>query len=135
MFQPKSGLPEVRILANPVVVVDNYFNLTMAKADLLLAPKHYPAPIYRYALQDMTLIWHMFGGTDFCSKKVDKAVQFQASEKYDDKTIKIIFSLCDNLQNLFENKCMLYFCLIRCIIIVSIYIFSIFILYLSLDYL
>lgn len=66
MSQPKGSLPEVRTLCkSPVRVVDNHFSVPVGKADLLKAPKHYPDPVYRYTLREMTIIWHMYGGLDF----------------------------------------------------------------------
>uniref|UniRef100_A0A1B6D799 Autophagy-related protein 2 n=1 Tax=Clastoptera arizonana TaxID=38151 RepID=A0A1B6D799_9HEMI len=63
---PKGSLPEIRSLCtSPVHLVDNHFSLPVGKADLLKAPKHYPDPLYRYTLREMTIIWHMYGGTDF----------------------------------------------------------------------
>lgn len=35
---------------------------------MLQAPKEYPIPVVRYTLREMTLIWHIYGGTDFNSK-------------------------------------------------------------------
>lgn len=63
---PKGALPEVRPLTmSPVRVVDNHFSVPVGKADLLKAPKHFPAPVYRYTLREMTVVWHMYGGLDF----------------------------------------------------------------------
>lgn len=50
---------------SPVRVVDNHFSVPVGKADLLKAPKHFPAPVYRYTLREMTIVWHMYGGLDF----------------------------------------------------------------------
>ncbi|XP_071454260.1 autophagy-related protein 2 homolog A [Hetaerina americana] len=62
----RTGEPEVRVLGHePIRVVDNHFYIPAGKADLLRAPSHYPAPILRYALREMTLIWHLYGGHDF----------------------------------------------------------------------
>ncbi|KAL1129547.1 hypothetical protein AAG570_012492 [Ranatra chinensis] len=70
---PQSGLPEVRVItATPILIVDNHFGVAFGKVDMLSPPKHYPTPIYRYTLRDMTLIWHMYGGQDFNIKYVNK---------------------------------------------------------------
>ncbi|XP_046401930.1 autophagy-related protein 2 homolog B isoform X2 [Ischnura elegans] len=62
----RTGEPEVRVLSRePIRVVDNHFYIPAGKADLLRAPSHYPAPVLRYALREMTLIWHLYGGHDF----------------------------------------------------------------------
>ncbi|XP_063242394.1 autophagy-related protein 2 homolog A [Bacillus rossius redtenbacheri] len=62
----KNGLPEVRALGSePVRIVDNHFFTPAGKTDLLQAPRHYPPPVLRYTLREMTLVWHMYGGSDF----------------------------------------------------------------------
>ncbi|GBP70052.1 Autophagy-related protein 2 homolog A [Eumeta japonica] len=61
-------------LAEPIVkwygsgttpIIDNHFTIPVAKTDVLKAPKNFPAPVLRYTLCDMSVIWHMFGGNDF----------------------------------------------------------------------
>lgn len=49
----------------PVRLVDNHFSIPLRKADLLRSPKHYPQPVLRYMLREMSLVWHMYGGSDF----------------------------------------------------------------------
>lgn len=49
-------------------LINNYFNAPVGKIDVLQAPKEYPIPVVRYTLREMTLIWHMYGGTDFGTK-------------------------------------------------------------------
>ncbi|XP_076030640.1 autophagy-related 2 [Oratosquilla oratoria] len=61
-----SGEPQVKILTNePVVVQDNHFFVPLSKFDQLRAPKHFPKPSFRYTLNELTLVWHMYGGSDF----------------------------------------------------------------------
>lgn len=49
-------------------LVNNYFKAPVGKIDMLQAPKDYPVPVVRYTLREMTLIWHIYGGTDFGTK-------------------------------------------------------------------
>lgn len=73
---PRTGLPEVRWLSNePLRVVDNHFPLPMGKVDMLKAPKNFPAPVLKYTLCEMTLIWHMYGGKDFGEPQQSKSVK------------------------------------------------------------
>lgn len=61
-----SGEPQVRVLTeDPVVIVDNHFSVPLGKVDQLRAPKHFPAAVLKYTLQELTIVWHMFGGSDF----------------------------------------------------------------------
>lgn len=63
---PKSGFPEIKWLtSDPVRIVENHFGVPIGKTDLLRSPKHYPTPVMRYTLCDMTIVWHMYGGNDF----------------------------------------------------------------------
>lgn len=51
----------------------------MGKTDLLKPPKHYPIPVLRYTLCEMSLIWYMYGGSDFkteVNEKSEKRVNF-----------------------------------------------------------
>jgi hypothetical protein len=61
----------VRILTDTQIrLVNNYFKPPVGKIDMLQAPKEYPTPVVRYTLREMTLIWHIYGGTDFGTKTI-----------------------------------------------------------------
>ncbi|XP_014472680.1 PREDICTED: autophagy-related protein 2 homolog A isoform X2 [Dinoponera quadriceps] len=65
-IMPRCGVPEVRWLCQESLrIVDNHFYVPVGKADLLQAPPNFPAPVLKYTLCEMTLIWHMYGGRDF----------------------------------------------------------------------
>lgn len=87
---PKSGLPEINWLtSDPIRVVDNHFGIPIGKTDLLKSPKHYPTPIMRYTLCDMTIVWHMYGGNDFTlpdSSDKKKTVNFSETQFTDTVT-------------------------------------------------
>ncbi|CAH1390573.1 unnamed protein product [Nezara viridula] len=74
--------PIVRILTNdPIVIIDNYFTVSPGKIDHLLAPKHYPSPVYIYTLSDINVVWHMFGGNDFsCTTVAKKNISFDLTD-------------------------------------------------------
>lgn len=78
-FLQKNGVPEIRWLTNdPVRVIENHFSIPLGKTDVLKPPKHFPVPIMRYTLCEMTVVWHMYGGNDFrpLSKEKKKTVNF-----------------------------------------------------------
>lgn len=60
----------------PLHITDNHFSVPIGKTDMLKPPAHFPIPVYRYTLREMTIVWHMYGGNDFrkhdpdASKKV-----------------------------------------------------------------
>uniref|UniRef100_A0A224XCK3 Autophagy-related protein 2 n=1 Tax=Panstrongylus lignarius TaxID=156445 RepID=A0A224XCK3_9HEMI len=74
----ENGRPVIRLLTDqPVRIVDNHFSMCVGRTDSLLSPKYYPIPVSKYTLTDMTLVWHMYGGSDFCQPK--KNVNFEQS--------------------------------------------------------
>ena len=65
-IMPRHGVPEVRWLCQESLrIIDNHFAIPLGKTDLLKAPRHFPPPVLRYTLCEMSLIWHMYGGKDF----------------------------------------------------------------------
>jgi len=73
---PRYGVPEVRSLCQePLRIVDNHFFVPSGKTDLLQTPPNYPAPVLKYTLCEMTLIWHMYGGNDFDSSQTSSSTK------------------------------------------------------------
>ncbi|XP_060533459.1 autophagy-related protein 2 homolog B isoform X2 [Cylas formicarius] len=63
---PKDGVSEIQWLTDePVRVIENHFCSPIGKRDLLQPPKHFPTPVVRYTLCEMTVVWQMYGGNDF----------------------------------------------------------------------
>jgi autophagy-related protein 2 len=72
--QPKHGEPEARVLTEePIRLIENYFCPPAGKMDILKAPKHYPRPVMKYSLQEMTIVWHLYGGSDFSNSPSRKS--------------------------------------------------------------
>uniref|UniRef100_A0A146KUZ5 Autophagy-related protein 2 n=1 Tax=Lygus hesperus TaxID=30085 RepID=A0A146KUZ5_LYGHE len=80
--KPDGEQPAIHVLIeNPVEIIENHFNITVGKSDLLRTPKSYPNPSYKYALSDMNVVWHMYGGKDFRPKSQNKKnVKFEKRE-------------------------------------------------------
>lgn len=73
LHQPRDGKPEVKIFTDePIEIKDNYFSLPHGKTDLLKAPDHFPNAEYRYTLKELTIVWHMYGGSDFSDTPVQQ---------------------------------------------------------------
>lgn len=69
-FQSNTKVPEVRLLTQePIKMVDNHFTVPLGKEDVLKAPKNYPVPVSKYTLREMSIVWHMYGGSDFASSE------------------------------------------------------------------
>ncbi len=70
MFQPRDGQAVVHLLTDePIEVRQNHFSVPLGKADVLKAPENFPSAVYRYTLSEMSLVWHMYGGSDFSETK------------------------------------------------------------------
>lgn len=58
--------PVIKWFTNePVPMIENHFTVPAAKSDVLKAPKSFPTPVLRYTLYEMSITWHMYGGSDF----------------------------------------------------------------------
>ncbi|KAI5741739.1 hypothetical protein M8J76_016678 [Diaphorina citri] len=61
--------PEVHVLiTSPIKLIDNHFSTPLGKTDLLQPPKHFPTPLQRYTLRETTIIWSLYGGSDFAEE-------------------------------------------------------------------
>ncbi|XP_076166580.1 autophagy-related 2 isoform X3 [Ptiloglossa arizonensis] len=90
-IMPRHGVPEVRWLCQESLrIIDNHFAIPLGKTDLLKAPRHFPTPILRYTLCEMTLIWHMYGGRDFetSSSTIKKYVTINDNENFPNSAIQ-----------------------------------------------
>ncbi|XP_014319403.1 autophagy-related protein 2 homolog B [Myotis lucifugus] len=64
--QEKEEEPVVKIMAEDAIVIrDNYFSLPVKKTDASRAPLHFPVPVVRYVVKEVSLVWHLYGGKDF----------------------------------------------------------------------
>uniref|UniRef100_A0A8C0CDH4 Autophagy related 2B n=1 Tax=Balaenoptera musculus TaxID=9771 RepID=A0A8C0CDH4_BALMU len=64
--QEKEEEPVVKIMVDDAIVIrDNYFSLPVKKTDTSKAPLHFPIPVIRYLVKEVSLVWHLFGGKDF----------------------------------------------------------------------
>ncbi|XP_066200487.1 autophagy-related protein 2 homolog B [Saccopteryx leptura] len=65
-IQEKEEEPVVKIMVDDAIVIrENYFSLPMKKTDTSRAPLHFPAPVVRYVVKEVSLVWHLYGGKDF----------------------------------------------------------------------
>uniref|UniRef100_A0A1A9W3L6 Autophagy-related protein 2 n=1 Tax=Glossina brevipalpis TaxID=37001 RepID=A0A1A9W3L6_9MUSC len=55
----------LKILSEPLEIVDNHFYIPTTSNDLLKSPDNFPMAEYRYTLCEMTFTWHLYGGQDF----------------------------------------------------------------------
>ncbi|XP_008823878.1 autophagy-related protein 2 homolog B [Nannospalax galili] len=72
LFAPKAAIqekeeePVIKIMVNDAIVIrDNYFSLPVKRTDSSKAPLHFPIPVIRYVVKEVSLVWHLYGGKDF----------------------------------------------------------------------
>ncbi|ELW47207.1 Autophagy-related protein 2 like protein B [Tupaia chinensis] len=72
LFAPKAAVqekeeePVIRIMVDDTIVIrDNHFSLPIKKTDTSKAPVHFPIPVIRYVVKEVSLVWHLYGGKDF----------------------------------------------------------------------
>lgn len=74
--KPSYDFGEADKTNEPLRIVDNHFSVPIGKPDLLKAPKGFPMAVMRYTMCEMTLTWHIYGGTDFpASESSDNATK------------------------------------------------------------
>ncbi|CAN8009581.1 unnamed protein product, partial [Ixodes pacificus] len=84
---PRSGEPRVRLLVTePIQLVENYFTVPVRKTDQLRAPKDFPPAVQKYSLREMSLVWHLYGGSDFgaANSRSANSSEKEASFREDD---------------------------------------------------
>ncbi|XP_022099406.1 autophagy-related protein 2 homolog B-like isoform X2 [Acanthaster planci] len=60
------GEPEVQCLEDtPIAIQEDHFARPLGRGDQLNAPAHFPTAVMKYTLQEMTVVWHIYGGNDF----------------------------------------------------------------------
>ena len=66
LSQEKEEEPVVKIMVDDAIVIkENYFSLPVTKTDTSKAPLHFPVPVVRYLVKEVSLVWHLYGGKDF----------------------------------------------------------------------
>ncbi|XP_038604419.1 autophagy-related protein 2 homolog B isoform X4 [Tachyglossus aculeatus] len=72
LFAPKAAVhekeeePVVKILVDDaILIIENYFSLPVKKTDTSKAPLHFPIPMIRYVVKEISIVWHLYGGKDF----------------------------------------------------------------------
>ncbi|XP_015720736.1 autophagy-related protein 2 homolog B isoform X2 [Coturnix japonica] len=74
LFAPKAAVSEKeeepvikKLVDDAIVIKENHFSQPVKKTDASKAPLHFPVPLVRYVVKEISLIWHLYGGRDFGS--------------------------------------------------------------------
>ncbi|NXP28264.1 ATG2B protein, partial [Scytalopus superciliaris] len=72
LFAPKVAVaekeeePVIKIMVDDAIIIkENHFSQPIKKTDTSKAPLHFPVPLVRYVVKEISLIWHLYGGRDF----------------------------------------------------------------------
>ncbi|KAI6067819.1 Autophagy-related protein 2-like protein B [Aix galericulata] len=72
LFAPKVAVadkeeePVIKKMVDDAIIIrENHFSQPMKKTDTSKAPLHFPVPLVRYVVKEISLIWHLYGGRDF----------------------------------------------------------------------
>ena len=53
-----------------------------SSTDQLQRPKHFPDPVTVYTLRELTITWHLYGGSDFSSSSSSSSFPSSVAEKH-----------------------------------------------------
>ncbi|KAE8586365.1 hypothetical protein XENTR_v10021645 [Xenopus tropicalis] len=74
LYAPKNSVSEKdeepsvkKLVDDNILIKENHFNLPLQKMDTSKAPLHFPVPVVRYVVKEVSLVWHLYGGKDFGS--------------------------------------------------------------------
>uniref|UniRef100_A0A8B9BHT9 Autophagy related 2B n=1 Tax=Anser brachyrhynchus TaxID=132585 RepID=A0A8B9BHT9_9AVES len=72
LFAPKVAVavrkeePVIKKMVDDAIIIrENHFSQPIKKTDTSKAPLHFPVPLVRYVVKEISLIWHLYGGRDF----------------------------------------------------------------------
>ena len=72
-FQPGNGLCEVYVLSETSVQIHGiHFAKPLERNDIFNAPAHLLVPTLRFSIQQIYLVWYIYGGSDFALLKSSK---------------------------------------------------------------
>ncbi|CAF4183246.1 unnamed protein product, partial [Rotaria sp. Silwood2] len=67
---PKNGVCEVHVLSDtPIQIYENHFAKPLERNDILNAPAHLPVPTLKFSIRQISVVWHIYGGSDFAIPK------------------------------------------------------------------
>ncbi|CAF3761845.1 unnamed protein product [Rotaria sordida] len=67
---PKNGICEVHVLSEtPIQIHENHFAKPLERNDILNAPAHLPVPTLKFSIRQISIVWHIYGGSDFAIPK------------------------------------------------------------------
>ncbi|KAJ8044621.1 Autophagy-related protein 2-like B [Holothuria leucospilota] len=65
----RDGEPTVKVLVPNISLLEDHFSKPLGRSDQLKAPAHFPDALQMYTVQELTIVWHIYGGNDFAGTK------------------------------------------------------------------
>ena len=70
LSKPENGICEVHVLGDtPIQIQENHFAKPLERNDTLNAPGHLPVPNFRFSIRQISIVWHIYGGSDFAQPR------------------------------------------------------------------
>uniref|UniRef100_A0A8C1VSX6 Autophagy related 2B n=1 Tax=Cyprinus carpio TaxID=7962 RepID=A0A8C1VSX6_CYPCA len=70
---PGSRIPEKdeepvvkKLISEPIFVREEHFSVPLEGSSSNRGPLHFPVPEIRYLIKEISVVWHLYGGKDFC---------------------------------------------------------------------
>ncbi|KTG34867.1 hypothetical protein cypCar_00040157 [Cyprinus carpio] len=70
---PGSRIPEKdeepvvkKLISEPILVREEHFSVPLEGSSSNRGPLHFPVPEIRYLIKEISVVWHLYGGKDFC---------------------------------------------------------------------
>ncbi|CAF0882237.1 unnamed protein product [Didymodactylos carnosus] len=66
---PQNGVCQIHVLTDQTIHInDNHFSKPLERNDILNAPSYLPVPTFRFSIRNLSLVWFIYGGSDFKEK-------------------------------------------------------------------
>ncbi|XP_028410274.1 autophagy-related protein 2 homolog B-like [Dendronephthya gigantea] len=64
--------PEVTSFCDEIKIIPDHFRIPVGGVDQLKPPSNFPTPLFCYTIKEMSVIWQLFGGSDFEARRNNK---------------------------------------------------------------
>ncbi|CAF0862579.1 unnamed protein product [Didymodactylos carnosus] len=67
---PQDGVCQIHVLTDQIIHInENHFSKPLERNDILNAPSYLPVPTFRFSIRHLSLVWYIYGGSDFKEKQ------------------------------------------------------------------
>jgi hypothetical protein len=65
----------------PIQIHENHFSKPLERNDILNAPAHLPVPTLRFSIRQISVVWYIYGGSDFALPKPSQITHNRARRR------------------------------------------------------